>query len=1112
MEESGPTGQATPELRIRLLGEFEFEFEFGAEHGPVPVLESARAESLLAYLLLHPGPQPRQRLAFLLWPDSTEAQARTNLRHVLHNLRRALAGLDRYVEVTPRTLRWRPDAPAWLDVAAFEAALDHADGAAGTDVGTDAGPVPALREAVQLYRGDLLPGRYDEWLDGERQRVRGRFLAALRRLVGLLDARGEHADAVRYAEQLLRHDPLAEQTYQLLMRLHDAAGDRARALHVYHACAETLERELGAEPSAATRHRYEALLVAEGTAGAPPAGAAARAGRPPLVGRAGERARLSDAWRAAAGGGARLVLVTGEPGVGKTRLVEEFRSWCAHRGAVTAEAGAYPAEGTLAYGLIVSWLRSDPLAGHLRRLATAQLTELARLLPELLTERPGLARPQPLPEGELRQRLFDAVARAILASGAPVLLVADDLHWSDRESLRFLHYLLRVQPRARLLVAATARREDVTDRHALTELVAALEVSGRVVELPLDRFGPADTAVLARHVAGAELDEAARARLYQETEGNPLFVIETLRAGWHGTGGGRLSPRVQAVIESRLGKLSAPARDLVGIAATIGRAFDVDVLAEASGADEDTLVRGLDELWQRRIVREQGADAYDFTHGRIRDVVYGSLNPARRRRHHLRVAQALRRRYAADPGPVSGRLALHFEHAGVTDEAVHWYTRAAEAAQSLYAHVEAVRLLDHALDLLRTLPPGPERDARELALQTAVAAPLTVVEGFASPRLAAAHERALRLSGSLGLEPSPRLLPSLAVASLTRGDFARARELAADLRVLGDRRADGVLVVEAEYVLGIAEFWQGRFAAARQHFEAAVARYRPEDIDTYLLGYWLDPRVVCTSRLANTWWFLGRRGAAIAARDAALAWADEIGHPASRSAALVFAGLLSLELRDAAGVRAHAAALLAAAGEHESNATALTAQALAGYVEVLDGGPAAGIARIQRALDAVQAVDPAPGARASMLRVLLAAATACGDARTGLAAAERALAATDGVATWESETRRLRAEFLAVLDAPAAQVAAELDRALAVARRQGAPLFELRTATAMLRLAGPAAGPAAGRARDRLGRLVGRLDDAAGTPDLDDALVLLDPGSAPERPAERSRNALPANL
>jgi len=1077
---------STPTLRIRLLGQFDLH----SGDTPLPPLESARAESLLAYLLLHREvPQPRQRLAFLLWPDSTEPQARTNLRHVLHNLRRALPDLDRFVEVTQRTLQWRADAPFWLDVAAFEEAISRAKKQAA-DTG-----LAALREAVELYAGDLLEGCYDEWLLGERERLRQRYLEALERLTTLLEARGQHAEAILYAERLLRHDPLHEETCRLLMRLHDARGDRTHALRVYHVCAATLERELGIEPSAPTREAYEALLPPQRQR--PDAErAAGRVGGPPLIGRAAEWRRLTALWHATETGRVQLVLVTGEPGIGKTRLTEEFRTWCAHRGAVTAEARSYPAEGALAYGPLVAWLRSEPLKARLVRLDRAHLTELARLLPELLSEVPELTRPEQLPESDQRQRLFDAATRAILSAGETLLLVAEELHWWDRQSLQFLHYLLRVAPEARLLVAATARGEEIDHRHPLHDLRAGLYALGRLTEIDLGRLSQAETAVLAERVTGHPLAEPDGVQLYAETEGNPLFVVEALRAGWKSQHAGRgwTSPKVQAVLESRLGQLSEPARDLVGIAATIGREFTSDVLMEASEADEETLVGSLDELWRRRIIREQGADAYDFSHDKVREVAYLGLSPPRRRHHHLRVAQALERLHVLDPGPMSGRIAAHYERASAASQAVRWYERAAEAAQQLHANVEAIRLLERALDLLRALPKSPARDARELEILTAIPGPVSVVEGFASSRLAGVQQRALELTSRLGVEPAPPLLRSLALASLSNDDFETARTVGQQLHARAEGEADEMLLVEAEYVLGIAAFWSGEFGAARRHFEAAVAGGRPEHRWAHLLRYGQDTKVICLSRLGNTLWFLGLPEAAARARDAARALADEIGQPFSRSAALVFGALLALDMRDLEHLRECVAILRSGRLGDLAWQTQLSSEAFASYVEVLDGRKEVGIARIERVLDAARQAPPAPGTRACFARVLLEACMAAGDARAGLAAADRALA-MGGARLWEAEVRRLRAEFLAALGASSEDIEAEIACALEVARRQGAKMFELRTMVTLLRHRIECADSRRAReARDRLAEILDALPEGRDTPDIREATTLLGRG------------------
>jgi DNA-binding SARP family transcriptional activator len=311
-----------PVLRARLLG--TIDLRLGDE--PLAPFESGRAESLLAYLLLHrDAPQPRQRLAFVLWPDSTEQQAQTNLRKVLHNLRRALPDADDWLDVRPRTLRWRAEAPLWLDVEQFQRAIIEG----------------RLEEAVDLYAGELLEGRYDERLSDERERLAGLYLDVLDRLARQREDERQWADAIRLAERLVAQDPLREESHRLLIRLCHAAGDRARALRAYHVCASTLERELGVQPSAETRGLYESVLAAGSGAGG------GAAGTSPFVGRVRELARLWETWHEATAVRAQLVLVSGEPGIGKTRLIDELRM---QADAVAIEARAYGAEGAIAYG------------------------------------------------------------------------------------------------------------------------------------------------------------------------------------------------------------------------------------------------------------------------------------------------------------------------------------------------------------------------------------------------------------------------------------------------------------------------------------------------------------------------------------------------------------------------------------------------------------------------------------------------------------------------------------------------------------------------------------------------------------------------------------------
>src|SRR5215472_4109813 len=247
-----------PTLHIHLLGDFRLIYS----DAPVSTINAPRLHALLAYLLLHrDAPQPRHHLAFLLWPDTTDAQARTNLRQLLHGLKQALPQADLFIHTDAQTVQWRRDAPFRFDVAEFEQACALAEAAA------QQGDLHALRRALEqagdLYHGDLLPSCYDDWILPERERLRQALTEALERLLLLLEREGQPRAALAYAQHLLRHDPLREDTYRILMRLHAACGDRVGVRRVYHTCASVLERELAAEPSAATRDAYEQALKVE---------------------------------------------------------------------------------------------------------------------------------------------------------------------------------------------------------------------------------------------------------------------------------------------------------------------------------------------------------------------------------------------------------------------------------------------------------------------------------------------------------------------------------------------------------------------------------------------------------------------------------------------------------------------------------------------------------------------------------------------------------------------------------------------------------------------------------------------------------------------------------
>ncbi len=431
-----------------------------------------------------------------------------------------------------------------------------------------------------------------------------------------------------------------------------------------------------------------------------------------LVGRQHEWQTFQATWDTASSGHPHFIAISGEAGIGKSRLAEEMLDWARQQGIVTAHAHSYAAEGRLAYAPVIEWLHTEPLRTLLRQLDNTWLTEVARLLPELLAGRPELPRPEAITASWQRHHLFEALARAILVSKRSLLLVIDDLQWCDQETLEWLHFLLRYDVQARLLIVGTVRSGEISAEHPLNLLLLDLRKGRQLIEIELAPLTPSETVLLAQQIGGNHIASNQEAKVYSTTEGNPLFIVELMRAEFDRNSlalaqgeiasadpqaNPTLPPHLQAVIQSRLVQLSPSARELARLAAAIGRKFTFDVLLRAGDDSEPKLVDALEELLQRYIIREQTTGSYDFSHGKIRDVVYSEVSGMRRRLLHRRVAQTLEAMYAIDA--VSGEVATHYELAGVFDQAISHYQHAAEVAQHIYANSEAIQYYRRALSL-----------------------------------------------------------------------------------------------------------------------------------------------------------------------------------------------------------------------------------------------------------------------------------------------------------------------------------------------------------------------------------------------------------------------------
>lgn len=1046
------------QLEIRLLGNFFVQYN----HTPLTNF-SDRQQSLLAYLLLNAGQsQARQQIAFLFWPESGDQQAKTNLRQLLHHLRQSWPDFHHYLRISSKAIQWNPDWEWSVDTVQFQTLLQQAH-----ETTSMVERCQLLTTAIGHYRGDLVPACYDDWIIPLREQFRRQFINAQEALIQAYEGQGAYQLAIDWAEQLLQTDPLYEEGYRELMRLHALTNNRASALRVYHTCETVLQQELGVEPSPATHEQYQRLLQVT-TPAVQPATGSLTTHISSLIGRAHEWSRLSRVWQTVKQGQAQVVLIHGEAGIGKTRLLEEFTKWVTLQGGITTHARSYATQGQLTYAPITSWLRSEPLRQRLATLDPLWLTEVSRLLPELLVAYPQVAPPDPLTESWQRQRFYEALVCALVqeTDKRPLLLLLDDLQWSAEGMLEWLSYLLHSVQTAPLLLICAIRTGAVDAQHPLQAWLATLRQEQRLTELRLHPLNKNDADALANQLAERALPSDQLMHLYRETEGNPLFIVETVRAALEQAGQSAadthahrplvttaLPPRVQAVIEARMNQLSPAASDLAEYAAVIGREFSFAVLAQSSERDEETLVHILDELWQRRIIREQGPTAYDFSHDKLREVVYNRISQARRRLLHRRIAEALLTVHSDNQAGISAQLAAHYEQALMPQQAVTYYEQAAVVARQLYANAEVVELLSRALTLLKMLPADAARDQQELRLRVALSAPLVALTGYDTASVTAEYRQVLALCRQLKCPPDPRALRGLAIANILQANFQQASDYGQQILALVQSDQDTVLLVEGHYVLGVSAFWQGEFTQARTHLEQALSHYTPTQRTAHVSTYAQDPGIVCLTRLAWTLWYLGYPDQAYTMMARAVAQEGDVPHPFSHAYALAFACMLYEDAEDAARLQAQTDQLgqlaLAANFSYLRNWAAFHQ----GWMVGLHGDYVECARQIRQVIDGWH-TEQTYLLTPRMLERLAVAYWRSGRIEQGKATLVEAWAAAlqRHETYFLAELARMKGEFLLAQGGALLEVAACFQESIEIARHQGARMLELRALVSLCRL------------------------------------------------------------
>jgi len=778
--------------------------------------------------------------------------------------------------------------------------------------------------------------------------------------------------------------------------------------------------------------------------------AAIRAPLSPLIGHEEEVATISTAWRNACGGTKQVLLLRGEAGIGKSRLVKTLKDALPGQPHAVRELHCSPEHSLSPFRPLVELLEStlgfesdDSPMTRFNKLATYAETHyqtscadtvplLARILGLQLRApyREPLSKPNHQREKTLQLLLTHIFA---LAATQPLLLVVEDLHWSDPSTIELLDRLVAPRRTAPLLVIFTARPEFQSSWR--DRLVHTLNLS------PLDDH---QTMALIAAVA-PEMRPTEMNRIVERADGVPLFIEELARI--IGTNEGSAIPEtLQDLLAARLDALGM-AKSVVQAAATIGREFDFALLQRISRLDIATLTRSLHQLKDAGLLQRSKGNCFQFKHALMCDAAYESQTRAEREAMHLRIAIALKSG-GIDLQPEI--LARHWAASGEIQEAIACWAEAGKRASRNSASSEAVSHFKSGLALLAALPTGTEQPLLEIELQIDLGAASFAAQGYASAEGVKAYERAFHLYTQ---NPSADQFPvawGLWAGASSRAGYDHARKLARQLL----KMADGNIVHEqqGQFAVGNTLYWQGEFALARKHIERALELYHPSNHERHIAAFGEDGAVTAYSYLSWILWFLGFPDQAQRASEQALGRARQIDHPFSLAYALTFAALLRCRLRQPEEATALAQETLALANRHDFPLWQIGANLSSGWA----------LAMQNRNEGAEKVRQCAESTRAAMGGVRLIALGPLAEAKVILGLYEQALEViaeafevgeVNGDRHAAAELFRLKGEaLLALSEANVIEAEHCFSEALSRSRKQRAKSMELRASTSLARL------------------------------------------------------------
>jgi predicted ATPase len=839
-------------------------------------------------------------------------------------------------------------------------------------------------------------------------------------------------------------------------------------------------------------------------------------GLTPLVGREQEVELLLERWDQVKKGMGQVVLISGEAGIGKSRLVQVMKEQVAGETQTRIESRCSPYyQNSSLYPVIdhlqrLLFRKEDSPEEKLGKLEGVLeqygflLQEMVPLFAYLLfLPLPDRYSPLTLSPQRQKQKTLEALVVWLLkeAEKRPVLRIVEDLHWADSSTLEYLSLLVEQVSTARIFTLLTFRPDfspPWTGRAHLTQITLN-RLTRKQVETMVNRV-----------TGGKSLPNEVIQQVVTKTDGVPLFVEEltkmVLESGLLREQDGHyeltgplpllaIPTTLQDSLMARLDRL-ATVKEVAQLGATLGREFTYELLKAVSPLDETSLQRELTRLVEAELVYQRGLppqSRYFFKHALIQEAAYQSLLKSKRQQYHQNIAQVLEERFPETAETQPELLAHHYTEAGLVVQAIPYWQRAGERARQRSANVEAISHLFKGLELLKTLPDTPERIQQELNLQTTLAPAFMATKGYASQEVERAVIRAWELCQQLG--ETPQLFPVLHGLwrfYLVRPDLHMARERAEQCLHLAQSTQDPEFLLEAHMALGAAFLWLGELVPARAHHEQGIALYDPQRHRSHTFLYGQDPGVFCLSYGAWALWYHGYPDTALGRVHEALTLAQELSHPYSLGFALRSVVVVHQLRFERQAVREWAEKLIALSNEQGFAYWLAWGNILRGWALAKQGDGEEEIAQIRQGLAAHQATE-AELAQPYFLALLAEAYGGIGKAQEGLTVLAGALDVVNkyGERFYEAELYRLKGELLLALSQEnQAEAETCFHKAIEVARWQSAKSLELRTVMNLSRL-----WQRQGKkeeARKMLAEIYGWFTEGFQTADLKQAKALLE--------------------